>query len=365
MDRNFGGANNLCLDKLFGQIHETNIIIYGAGYVGRMFYEWCMDHGVHVLLFVCSAQCEADRIEGIQACCIEDLSEEYKKNSIIVIAVKDNLSGEMRATAERLGFTRILELAPLYLPELEFRFNKKKLYRNQMMTPCRGDIQLQGKRLLVIAPHPDDEAIGCGGLLAKYGKNTDVLCVNSSGVKYAGDIDCAETIADNRIREFYNVMDMAGVHFSWIAKIWGVPPMFDGIMNNLYNYVSKFDYAQYDYIFIPDFNDGHREHRYISRELVPTMLENVELKKTVRIGLYEVWAAINDPNYYLDISDVINEKEKFINGYISRGSADYAKRILGLNCYRGLLAGCEYAEAYKIISLCEYVEYKYNRIWSA
>ena len=30
-------------------------------------------------------------------------------------------------------------------------------------------------RILVVAPHPDDETLGCGGLLALYGTQCDVL----------------------------------------------------------------------------------------------------------------------------------------------------------------------------------------------
>ncbi len=40
-------------------------------------------------------------------------------------------------------------------------------------------------RRLVIAPHMDDESLGCGGLLAKYPDECDVLVVTDSGSKRA------------------------------------------------------------------------------------------------------------------------------------------------------------------------------------
>ena len=30
-------------------------------------------------------------------------------------------------------------------------------------------------KILIVSPHPDDETIGCGGLLAKYGPQCDIL----------------------------------------------------------------------------------------------------------------------------------------------------------------------------------------------
>jgi LmbE family N-acetylglucosaminyl deacetylase len=39
------------------------------------------------------------------------------------------------------------------------------------------------RKILVIAPHPDDEVLGCGGTIAKYTKQGDevYLCIVTKG----------------------------------------------------------------------------------------------------------------------------------------------------------------------------------------
>ena len=61
-------------------------------------------------------------------------------------------------------------------------------------------------KILLIAPHPDDEVIACGGFIAKYHNQIDVLCINSSGVKYKHDTLSAEEIAEMRCKEFEKTM---------------------------------------------------------------------------------------------------------------------------------------------------------------
>lgn len=344
----------MSLDYLYTKLKDCGeIIIYGAGYVGQIFYEWCMDQGVSVASFVISKQEKVSEIEGIS---VHTLTvSDNESETIIVVAVKEPLSFELNQKAIEAGYRNILSLDENTVEELEERKKAKALLRNQMMYPVRKVYTLENKKILVVAPHPDDEVIGCGGMLAHYGGNCDVLCINSSGVKYEWNDMCAEKIAEERVSEFYYVMSLIGIKHSWIAKIWGTPPMYDGINRNMEEYASKFDMASYDCIFVPHIMDGHREHRYVSTVVVPRLLKKSHVKKTQDILFYEVWSAIPDPNLYLDIGKVHEKKRKYIDGYKSRKKGEYAERILGLNKYRGIMNRMDYAEAYKIVSADEYL----------
>ena len=103
-------------------------------------------------------------------------------------------------------------------------------------------------RILILTPHPDDESIGMGGILAKYGKQCDVLCVNSSGVKYTNDTLSAEMIAEERIQEFNSVMNFFSVPNYWIWKIWGNSPHFDKILAHKREYMDVLDFEKYSLI---------------------------------------------------------------------------------------------------------------------
>ncbi len=251
-----------------------------------------------------------------------------------------------------------------------FKKNKANL-RNQMMAKLypieQSCLVKPDDRILIIAPHPDDEVIGCGGIIAKYFNQIDILCINSSGVKYDSNTETEEEIAQIRCDEFYEVSKKAKINKSYVAKIWGIPPMFEQIKSNFDNYLSQFDFSSYDIIFVPHQFDGHREHRFVGNYFVKKLLKKQGYKKSLKIARYEVWGTLNNPNYYEDITDFTVQKEELINSYKSRKKANYAKRMLALNYYRALIPFNQpekYAEAFYIQSIKEYLKEKDDKTWS-
>lgn len=265
------------------------------------------------------------------------------------------------------GKKKIITILGIKITFTKFFGIKKEDLRNQIMYKFIGSnnsLVKQDDKILIIAPHPDDEVISCGGFIAKYSKQIDILCINSSGVKYEWNSESAEEIAQIRCNEFYNVMKKSGVNKSFIAKIWGIPPMFEDIKKHIDDYLENFNMKEYDIILVPDRLDGHREHRFVANYLTKHLLKKSGYKNDAKIARYEVWATLENVNYFEDISDVIEKKEELINAYESRIKANYAGKIKGLNFYRGLVAGCEYAEAFNVLCIKKYLNEKDDKSWS-
>lgn len=193
-------------------------------------------------------------------------------------------------------------------------------------------------KILIIAPHPDDEVIACGGFIAKYHKQIDILCVNSSGIKYSGDVLSAEEIAQIRCDEFYNVAKLAGVNKVYIEKLWGKPVMIEEMQSHYEDYMKNFNMKDYDIILVPHKNDAHAEHRFVGNILLKDLIKKQGYKENLKILRYELWSPIQEPNYYEDITDFTDKKVELIHAYKSRRNSHYAERILGLNKYRTLNA---------------------------
>lgn len=220
------------------------------------------------------------------------------------------------------------------------------------------DIELNSSKGggILVCPHPDDEIIGAGGLLIKYPDKIDVLCISSSGVEYNGLT--AKQRSNIRIKEFNTVMDKLGVKKRWIFETYGNPPFVEQIEKHFDEYMNVIDFSKYDYIFLPQPKDGHPEHRFITNNLVKRMMEQSAPKPTVKIIFYEVWQAISEPNFYLNIDNNMEKKLEILNMYSSQidETWDYPRWVEGLNTYRSMsIPPAKYAEAYQICSLKEYL----------
>lgn len=194
-------------------------------------------------------------------------------------------------------------------------------------------------KILVLAPHPDDESIGCGGLLIKYASQCDVICLTDG--RYGNPEWSEEKTIEVRKNEFQKAMDASGVNF---YKMLGIKDC------NLSNYFNKFkeikkNLSTYDYIFMPHPEDNHPDHKAVYKLFKKLKLRNLK----AQIVFYEIWSPLSNPTVYIDISDIKDKKKELIKIYQSQiAHIDYSSRILALNSYRGILHNVEYEEAYQI-----------------
>ncbi|MBS6396180.1 MAG: PIG-L family deacetylase [Clostridiales bacterium] len=199
----------------------------------------------------------------------------------------------------------------------------------------------QQKRILIVAPHPDDESIGCGGLLALYGKQCDILLLTDGSKGHASDFAGDEgELVKIREQELKNAAELAEVQEVHMLRI----P--DGDLFSHYNVVKKIDIRSYDYVFVPNRREAHEDHRVSYRML--KKLKKEQRAKAILVE-YEVWTPLVEPTCFLDISEVIDRKRRLIEQHESQiGDIDYASKGVGLSCYRGIHINVDYAEAYYI-----------------
>ncbi len=205
-------------------------------------------------------------------------------------------------------------------------------------------------KILIIAPHPDDEALGCGGFMLKYAKNIDSFCFLSSGIS-----PDAKEKSDIRIFEWNTVQKAIGCNNLGIIELYGDRPLLPRIIDNMQKYLRILNTKKYDYIFMPHLNDNHPEHQYISRTIMRQILLHNGYKKKLKICFYEVWSLLSSPDIYFEID--ADKKSKLLSLYKTQWNiCNLPKKIIGLNCYRGVDAGFkEYAEAFEVIGIDGYL----------
>lgn len=196
----------------------------------------------------------------------------------------------------------------------------------------------ENEKALLLAPHADDESIGAGGTLAKYHKNFDVICL-TNGVKGLKSLP-PEEAAKVRKEEFLNAMKIADVNSAQVLDID------DRDVIAGYDELAKTDISNYDYIFVPNLIDTHKDHKSVAI-LVKKLLENKPHKKEIQIVFYEVWSTLALPNRVIDISDTVEIKVKMLEAHKSQMALrNYAPASIGLSEYRALIPNVKNAEAF-------------------
>lgn len=186
-------------------------------------------------------------------------------------------------------------------------------------------------RVLVLAPHPDDEAIGCGGLILRLlqaGSAVRVVLVTDGGG--AGDLPPAA--AAQRQQEFRASLARLGVQEH---RMLGFPdgglvaaaPLFEAVRAEVQAFAPQ-------WVVGPSAADAHRDHRCVAQALRLAALAEPAVQLSLE---YETWGAL-PATHVLDISDVLQVKLAALGEHATAlAQLDYVRAIQGLAYYRGLL----------------------------
>jgi N-acetylglucosamine malate deacetylase 1 len=207
-------------------------------------------------------------------------------------------------------------------------------------------------RILVLAPHPDDESVGCGGMLLKHAKQRDESHVVflTSGEKGGHGRPEAETIRvrEHEARKAARILSVRKIEF------WHLP---DGQVrptpHALKRLRQKLKQFRPDRIYVTHEREMHPDHRGAAR-LLRRALTSAGQKGPEVYG-YEVWTPIQELSEIVDVSSFMERKLRAVRSYRSQCAVvGFAEAVRGLNRYRGELhswPGGNYAEGFTRMKL--------------
>jgi N-acetylglucosamine malate deacetylase 1 len=213
-----------------------------------------------------------------------------------------------------------------------------------------------GKSMLVVAPHQDDETIGCGGVLAlqKASKHSAAIVLLQDG---AGECESRgmtreemNQLRNDESRRAAAVIDMEPPVFLNHADLArSIPEATESVRRILME-------RKVDAVFVPFVLDGHPDHR-VANYILAGALEGISWD--VRVFGYEVWGFCI-PNVMVVIDEVMDQKLEMLTCFRFANSAiDYVSSTKGLNMFHSRMLGageCKYAERFFEVPRTEYID---------
>ena len=201
------------------------------------------------------------------------------------------------------------------------------------------------EHVMVIAPHPDDEAIGCGGTLCLHRERDDPVHVVFLTSGEAGLPDLAPeavwTIREAEGQEAAKVLDVGHVDFLRLPDL-GLDDNISVAAERLRSILKSYPA---DLIYLPHPGESHPDHKAV----LPIVRAALAPNASSELRVYEVWNPMTEVGWVEDISAVMQRKLRAIGCYQSQlRLIRYDLAIRGLNRYRGILhAASRYAEAFQ------------------
>jgi len=204
------------------------------------------------------------------------------------------------------------------------------------------------EKVVVVAVHPDDETIGCGGTIIKHlNKGDEVHCI----LVTKGNAE--QKVIWDKVKDTYHFTSVTELDFPELN-------LMDKSLNELIPPLSKaISTIQPQTIIIPNRSDAHSDHKaifnavasctkafrypFIEKVLMMEVISETDFALPLPEGQFIA-------NYYVDITKEFEKKQEILKIYESELLPYPQTRNLNtmqaLNRYRGSQINAEYAEAF-------------------
>lgn len=210
------------------------------------------------------------------------------------------------------------------------------------------------RNIIVIAPHQDDEAIGCGGLLLKLKDQANIKVIfitNGEQSNLDGGKDESVRIRNSEAIKALKYINGEAIFLNLPNESLKIG---EEEILRLTNELSKY---KPDLLLVPWIFDRPYKHRIISYILYKSFL-NLDSYKSIPLWNYQVHNVVL-PNVVIDITNYITEKNKMINEYPSQitEKSPYDHYIIGMNQWNGQYLSNRrgYAEIYFALPVSDYI----------
>jgi N-acetylglucosamine malate deacetylase 1 len=202
----------------------------------------------------------------------------------------------------------------------------------------------EARKVLVVAPHPDDETMGCGGTLAQLAKHADIqvlLVTNGDG---AGGLPAgASDVRKAELAEALKVLGIArpAICFDEPDGHFADSPAFRERLAQLLEAFKP------NWVFLPWLEDSHSDHWHIARASCAVLVRSgVE-----KVLYYEIWTPV-PATHVVDITQVADIKREAVMCHkTALACGNYVEATFGLNAYRSIyVPSARYAEVFAVRS---------------
>jgi len=225
------------------------------------------------------------------------------------------------------------------------------------------------ERVMVLAPHMDDEVVGCGGVLRRHvlsgARITVVFLTDGAGSdphmasRCGSEAELREAgaaLSERRKREARQAARIIGYEdLVFLDRPDGSLKVDDALLGDVARLVAE---RAPQVIYYPCALELHPDH-WIASLLLGRLIDTdkVPALATTLCRAYEAWTPL-PPNRLVDISDVFDIKIKALESFDSQlEHVDYVRTTTGLNAYRAMTQdGKGYWEAFYEGSAAQHAE---------